>query len=355
MSTTRYGAGNTRANTGAQYLSTSSPGTAALLRTVCGTPSPGTTAPPCPIDRAEDPVTRSTHFAPDPGDGAYTHWLPRGGTNAAVKQFLRAGEPDTVLFQSRLQHVTVIDPTATAPKQLVPLFDSGGAASTYDIVVLAMPPRDGIKFFNGDRTDSRSQADLHRRTNKGRKRPAPLAPDQRSVVLPPDVVRRLRAPSYVGRYSLALWLDDGGGFADSVQEAFRAHGPHPVLDMVSSQEGGRVLVAQSTVELWRRHTNSRNGRNASKSSIVDALRSLAGGKKMPRAQNTKLLNWRTSQVNVNPPTTAAGEGGGGGIVTAEEGRLIFTGDWCYESSFEGCNLAAEAAANAAIETIVCWG
>ena len=64
--------------------------------------------------------------------------------------------------------------------------------------------------------------------------------------------------------------------------------------------------------------------------------------KMPRPVNTKLLNWRTSQVL--PPA-------GGGIVTAEAGRLVFTGDWCFESSFEGCNLAAEAAAKAAVDAI----
>ena len=49
---------------------------------------------------------------------------------------------------------------------------------------------------------------------------------------------------------------------------------------------------------------------------------------------------------MNSPETT-----GEGIVTAEGGRLIFTGDWCYESSFEGCNLAAEAAAIAAVDTI----
>ena len=100
------------------------------------------------------------------------------------------------------------------------------------------------------------------------------------------------------------------------------------------------------------------------------LKALAGAK-LPRAQNTKLLNWRTSQAL--PPAAAGSAGGargaaaGGaedgardppdppGVVTAEGGRLIFTGDWCYESSFEGCNMAAEAAASAAVDTIISLG
>lgn len=336
MSTTRYGDENIRANTGAQYLSTSSTKTAALLETVCASSHP----PHCPLERVEDPRKRSTHFVLHP-DEAYSHWLPRDGTNSAVKQFLYGGEPDQIVFRSRLQRMA-IDATSPTP-QLVPLFDSGGTTSTYDIVVLAMPPKDILKFFSDDAHDPQSQADLHRRTNRGRKR-APLSPNHRNVVLPPDVLRRLRAPSYVGRYSLALWLHDAE-FADKAQEALNTrHEPHPVLDMVSSQAGG-VLVAQSTVKLWRQLTNSRGGRNAAKSSILNALESLTG-QKVPRVKNAKLLNWRTSQVNAHE---------GEGIVTAEGGRLIFTGDWCYESSFEGCNLAAEAAASAAVDAIVSSG
>jgi len=346
MSTTRYGPEEIRANTGAQYLSTSSATAAALLQTVCASASPTHTPPnnSCPLDRVENPLRRSTHFVDS--DNAYTHWLPRHGTNSAVKQFLYGGEPDRIVFESRLQRMA-----KDSTQRLVPLFDSGGTTSTYDIVILAMPPKDIIKFFNDDRRDSQSQADLHRRTNRGKKK-ARLSPDHRGVVLPPDVLRRLRGPSYVGRYSLALWLHDNE-FADRAQEALNTRSendPHPVLDMVSSQAGG-VLVAQSTVKLWRQLTNSKGGgRHSAKSSILEALESLAG-RKMPRIKKAKLLNWRTSQVNVD----ANAHGTGKGIVTAEDGRLIFTGDWCYESSFEGCNLAAEAAASAAIDTIVSSG
>lgn len=51
----------------------------------------------------------------------------------------------------------------------MPVFDTGGTASAYDVIILAMPPKDIMKFFNNDKRDAQSQADLHRRTNKGRK------------------------------------------------------------------------------------------------------------------------------------------------------------------------------------------
>ena len=49
----------------------------------------------CLVDRVADPLKRSTHFVLRP-DGAYTHWLPRAGTNSVVKQFLLGGVPDQV-------------------------------------------------------------------------------------------------------------------------------------------------------------------------------------------------------------------------------------------------------------------
>ena len=331
MSTTRFGPADTRANTGAQYLSAATPKAAALLQAACASSSS------CSLDRVADPSKRSTHFTLH-ADERYTHWLPREGTNSAVKQFLYGGEPDLVVFESRLQRMAV--DAASARPLLVPLFDSGGTASAYDVVILAMPPKDIMKFFNNDRSDAQSQADLHRRTNRGKTAHVPSS--HRGVVLPPDVLRQLRAPSFVGRYSLVFWFQDAA-FAERAAAAFGSRlEPHPVIDMVSAQAGG-VLVAQSTVELWRQLNNTRGGgRGPAKASIVGALEGLAGGK-MPRAQHTKLLNWRTSQTL--PPT-------GGGVVTAEGGRLVFTGDWCFESSFEGCNLAAEAAAAATINAIV---
>ena len=69
---------------------------------------------------------------------------------------------------------------------------------------------------------------------------------------------------------------------------------------------------------------------------------------MPRAQNSKLLNWRTSQADRVPPPSQRGTPS---VVTAEGGKLVFTGDWCVESSFEGCHRAALAAATAVAHTL----
>ena len=173
MSTTRFGPDSIRANTGAQCLSAFSPEAAALLESACAPASA------CPADRVSAPLKRSTHFTLR-ADDAYAHWLPEDGTNAAVKRFLYGGEPDLVVFESRLQRMTV---DATPQRALVPLFDSGGTTSAdggpsaYDVVILAMPPKDIVKFFAAiDEENAQSQADLHRRTNRGRSAPLPSGP-----------------------------------------------------------------------------------------------------------------------------------------------------------------------------------
>lgn len=361
MSTTRWGPDSIKANTGAQYVSCYSPEATSLLETVC-------TADQCPIDRIDAPLKRSTHFVLQP-EASYTHWLPRGGTNTVVKQFLLAGQPDQLEFESRLERLTL-----SQGNKLYPVFDRGGAlASCYDAIVLAMPPKDILRFFSHSSVstpDPQSQADLHRRTNRGRSSSLPRGHQQ--ISLPAETVRRLHTPSYNGRYSLALWLQEGNEFIGALQAGWESHqGPHPVIDMISSQEG--VLVAQSTVDLWKRvegggrgrsgkggkHAKGKGkgkgvatdslgriqggGRDAARGHITASLEELAGCK-IPRSQHAKLLNWRTSQAC--PPLPQ-----GQPAITAEDGRLIFTGDWCVESSFEGCNLAAQIAAAAVVEAI----
>merc|ERR1740130_292511 len=358
MSTTRWGADEIKANTGAQYISCCTAETQNLLESVCASNG----SHECLHDREDAPLKRSTHFVLQPDD-AYTHWLPRSGTNSVVKQFLHAGTPNQLAFESRLQRVTAFN-----EHHLFAQFDRGGKDRPYDAIVLAMPPKDILRFFNNNSSqDSQSQADLHRRTNKSNKSNV-LPQGHRHIALPPDVLRQLRAPAYNGRYSLATWFQDDqfinalrAGW-DSLQE------PHPVIDMISPQQG--VLVTQSTVELWKRvsgggggkrggkgkgqgkgqgqsHRNTGGsqggGRDAARSQIVAALEEIAG-RKMPRAQHAKLLNWRTSQAA--PPLAQDRP-----VVTANSGQLIFTGDWCVESSFEGCNLAAQAAATAAADSI----
>ena len=354
MSTTRWGNPEVRANTGAQFISCCLPETETLLETVCL--QSGAKAP-CPIERVAKPTRRSTHFLLKP-DEAYSHWLPRYGTNRVVKAFLYAGNPQCVSFGSRLQQITERD----NDRKICPRFDRGGdsLSTSFDCVVLAMPPKDILRFFNiHGGPDPQSQADLHRRTNKGNRNKLHVLPDKyRKIVLEKSVLSKLRVPSYNGRYSLAQWFDDGGAFGNAVCAGWNAlKDPHGIVDMISSQPGG-VLVAQSTVELWhqvegdgRRRGGGKSkrgragggGRKAAQAKLVAALESLAG-RRMPRPKHTKLLNWRTSQVS--PPLS-----GNESVVTAADGRLIFTGDWCVESSFEGCNQAAIASAEAVMKRL----
>ena len=78
MSTTRFGPDNVRANTGAQYLSSASAATAALLQTVSSTP---TAQGGCVVDRVPQPLKRTTHFARNPEPGTRLHALAAPGGN----------------------------------------------------------------------------------------------------------------------------------------------------------------------------------------------------------------------------------------------------------------------------------
>ena len=350
MSTTRWGNPEVRANTGAQCISCCFPETERLLETVCA--QSGEQAL-CPIERVAKPPRRTTHFLLKPDD-AYSHWIPRYGTNRVVKAFLYAGNPECVSFGSRLQQLTVRD----VDGKICPRFDRGGdsLSSSFDCVILAMPPKDILRFFNvHGGPDAQSQADLHRRTNKGHRKKLQAPPNNHGrIVLEKSVLRKLREPSFIGRYSLAQWFEDGDAFVSAVCAGWTSlKDSHGVIDMISVQPGG-VLVVQSTVELWRqvegggrrrgggkgKRSKAVNGggRKAAQARLVSALEGLAG-RRMPRPKHTKLLNWRTSQVS--PPLS-----GNESVVTAAGGRLVFTGDWCVESSFEGCNRAAIASAEA---------
>jgi hypothetical protein len=60
------------------------------------------------MDRVAEPLRASRHFALQPAE-AYTHWLPRGGTNSVVKQFLYAGAPNQVAFEVCLLWQYMVD------------------------------------------------------------------------------------------------------------------------------------------------------------------------------------------------------------------------------------------------------
>mmetsp|Transcript_29054 Transcript_29054/g.46848 ORF Transcript_29054/g.46848 Transcript_29054/m.46848 type:complete len:281 (+) Transcript_29054:1-843(+) len=272
----------------------------------------------------------------------YMHLLPLKGTNSLVKKFLYGGDPDNVDFESRLQRIAISD---SEGQHLLPLFETGDMSkSSYDVVILAMPPKDILKFFSNTPKghDIQSQADLHARTNRGRGTIIPAG--YRQIALESDVVRRLRTPAYIGRYSLALWFHSKD-FIDRLWAKWQNHEePHAIIDAISPQRN--VLVTQSTIDFWRSVTKSgRGSREKAKSALIAALENLAGSS-MPRAKYMKLLNWRTSQVSRSLDGRTDVD-----IVTAEGGRLIFTGDWCVESSFEGCNLAAMKAAKAAKDVV----
>ena len=189
-------------------------------------------------------------------------------------------------FGSRLQQLT----ERKVDGAICPQFDRGGdrLSSSFDCIVLAMPPKDILRFFHVDSgPDNQSQADLHRRTNKGHhKRRRVLSDSHRKIKLEKSVLEQLRTPSFNGRYSLAQWFDRGNDFVAAVCAGWdRCEGSRDI-DMISSQPGG-VLIVQSTVELWRRvegggrqrgrgkrkgrHGGRGGGRKAALAQLVSAL------------------------------------------------------------------------------------
>merc|ERR1719375_2101839 len=117
--------------------------------------------------------------------------------NRLVKHFLYGGRPDEVWFDSRVQQILRVVAQEAAPAgsssssstasgggttrmttRYRAEFDLGGGAASgvdYDAIVIAMPPKDIIRLFETGAKggakggpDPQSQADLHRRFNKGR-------------------------------------------------------------------------------------------------------------------------------------------------------------------------------------------
>lgn len=381
MSTTRWG-NNSRANTGAQYASCVSSSTKQALFDVCAL------APRLDIEEISQPVQRSLHFR---SGTTYSHFGIPGGTNNLVKQFLYAGRPDTVSFETRLTKLW------KSTNRIVPEFDlrRGGSgdllSDAFDVVILALPPKDAAKFFQNNRSgrhDPQSQADLHRHYKKQSSHNSQASTKIHGVLpvsLDKKTSAKMRGIVYVGRYSLILWFDQLAGtrFAKVVFENWQKRGApshgkleHDVLDAVFLQEQGKVLVAQSTVDLWKKYSGvsagggrgggkQMNGNSAGNSLsqivgggrqevrnvLTTALEQLAsasspnGREDIPRVAHAKLLNWRTSQVEA-PLLQSEGDSM---MLSAENGRIILTGDWVKESSLEGCYQAGAAAAKAVVQ------
>jgi predicted NAD/FAD-dependent oxidoreductase len=186
----------------------------------------------------------------------------------------------------------------------------------------------------------------------------------------------------MGRFSLILWMEDTSQARAYVRAAVAnfkmLHGERSsgererekVLDCVIEQSDSRVLVLQSTVAYWRQ-----SQRNGAKNDLIRALENTmaqcqqgSAVKKMPRIENQKLVNWRTAQVSTsllqaasrdmpkNQETTTSSIAATTLAVSAltaacDAPPLVFTGDWCVESSFEGCSIAAQAAAQTLLNAL----
>ena len=429
MSTTRQTIGTTeaKANTGAQYASCCSPDTEQVLWDVCQRNGKDSLR----LQEIENPMIRSLHFplSKDNSVEQYKHFAIPGGTNQLVKQFLYAGKPDVVSFETRLMKLWKHN-VGTAGTKIVPEFDlrprnknnkgkNGNSQASpleqldkeYDVVILALPPKDAVKFFQNDNSpnskgkkdknqghDPQSQADLHRRYNQNKNNPQNAVPSSSlPVALHASNRTKLRQVEYVGRYSLALWFKANNGestgqnpsphFAETVFSTFQkqgkvlqSNGDDSVLDAVFLTQEGPIfiLVAQSTVALWRKysgvsagggrgggkqkrgqsagsslHDITGRGRKAVRDILTRALEDLASiesttRRRIPKVEHAKLLNWRTSQVAV--PLHVNGKDDSN-VLSTENGQVILTGDWCTESSFEGCYQAAVAASNQAVQCL----
>ena len=113
-------------------------------------------------------------------------------------------------------------------------------------------------------------------------------------------------------------------------------GAPAVVETVPGKRGQRDTKAggchSRASPFWKSHTNT-------KDEMIDELQTLVPSCIMPMPSNVKMLNWRTSQV----------VSGKNCVVSGEDSTLVLTGDWCYESSFEGCVKAACSAVDVCFE------
>eukprot|EP01052_Picozoa_sp_SAG31_P033053 SAG31_NODE_3688_length_3987_cov_2.818930_2_plen_642_part_00 len=372
MSTTRWGSPvETRANTGAQYISAAADGAAAdLVQDALAARL---------LEGPLSPSDMANHFSTDSGEDEKRkeHFRATCGTSAIVKHFLASGA-DAVAFETRLQSLTlsggkwiavVGKGRGGAPAQGGGWVSAKGGApraaeqQQFDAVVLAMPPKDA----------SRVRGDAQRALQ--------------------TVQEQLRGVDWYSRFSMALWFAaaDRVVAAEFVAAAAAAHQAttakgesESVLDAVvvqPSETGSSVaVVIQSTSKFWKRYSGVHagggrgggkqvgggvsagqpeqvvgGGRDAVQKELIAALRALAPSVPMPTAVHVKMLNWRTSQVKTNtciaPTSTRSGGGAVACLVTSHNPLLVLAGDWLTESSFEGCAISAAATTKAILATL----
>ena len=390
MSTTRWGSPTeTRANTGAQYLSAARGGPRGDLakKLVGDAMRAGLLEGPL---AAKQVARHSRCFSEKRGGGESSmdegggqegkdDFRATRGTSAVVKHFV--GAADAVQFETRLQSLQhtrggggwLATPNSKGKASVGRVADSsqpgwkGGTRNNpeeFDAVVLAMPPKDAARV-SGDA----------KRVLRG-------------------VQQQTKHVQWHARFSVALWFmpRDAAAAQAFVAAASRAHQAAPgragILDAVVVQAmpedmtanthakqttrtkltGSVSVVIQSTADFWARHANvhagggrgggkqagggasagrpeqvTGKGRGAVQAAMLAALQALSPRLVMPKPAHVKMLNWRTSQVKV-PARLAAGDGAC--VVASREPILVLAGDWCTESSFEGCANSAQAAADA---------
>jgi predicted NAD/FAD-dependent oxidoreductase len=352
MSTTRWGGKGkeTHSNTGAQYVSAAADGPAAAL--VGEAVQAGLLEGPL----ANDEVVRHSRCFAGGGKGDFR---ATRGTSAVVKHFMQAA--DELHFETRLQSLqrqggrgwlAVPNSRGKGGKGKGGGKSESRGGEVFDAVVLAMPPRDA----------SRVTGDAQRVINGAAQHSS-------------------KEVQWTGRFSIALWWEvrDAADAAAFVSAASLAHqvvaAEASLLDAVVVQppppdaaEGAVVsVVIQSTSEYWARHSGvhagggrgggrqagggasagrpeqvSGNGRGAVQVEMLAALRALVK-LPMPQPAHVKMLNWRTSQIRTAARTTAED---GACVVASRQPSLVLAGDWCTESSFEGCAVSAIAAVDA---------
>jgi predicted NAD/FAD-dependent oxidoreductase len=355
-STTRWGNPiDVRANTGAQYLSTSSANglSAALMQSAVDAG--------LLVKANDDEVALHSRCFSTTDDKV--DFVATKGTSEVIKFFLSSA--DIVHYGTRVRSLeqnsqggwTVTSKQkGRGPKKRTPPQSPqpSASASDFDSVVLAMPPNDAMRILSGETLKQ---------------------------------CRRLtKQVQWHSRFSIALWWkpEDHTLASEFITAAALSHNNSAVdgrkiLDTVVMQHshddddgGGIAVVIQSTSKFWSRHRNTNagggkgggiqsgggassgrfeqvtgHGRGAVRDEMLAALQRLVPTQEMPLPANLKMLNWKTSQVKMNIKAVNSENKKNCIIFGMQYPGLILAGDWASgESSFEGCVDSARAAVDA---------